>query len=90
MEEAADPKKWLTELVEKTSEYPGGLDKMVFELQAVDWRKQQDIPMAIFTEQFQLLKKQGAKHIGYYPDNVYHDHPKLEELKKYFPVVKKN
>jgi biofilm PGA synthesis lipoprotein PgaB len=90
MEEAEDPKKWLVELVKKTAEYPDGLDKMVFELQAVDWKKQQDIPMQTFTEQFQLLKKQGAKHIGYYPDNVFHDQPRLEELKKYFPVVKKD
>jgi biofilm PGA synthesis lipoprotein PgaB len=63
---------------------------MVFELQTVDWEKQQDIPMAIFNEQFQLLKKQGAKHIGYYPDNQYRDQPKLEELKKYFAVDKQN
>ncbi|MGZ5001173.1 MAG: poly-beta-1,6-N-acetyl-D-glucosamine N-deacetylase PgaB, partial [Methylomonas sp.] len=90
MEEAQDPNKWLIELVQKTKAYADGLGKMVFELQAVDWRKHQDIPMPIFTEQFQLLKKQGAKHIGYYPDNVFHDHPKLEELKKFFPVVKKN
>ena len=90
MEEAADPKKWLTDLVQKTAAYPGGLDKMVFELQAVDWKNQKDIPMPIFTEQFQLLKKLGAKHIGYYPDNVFHDQPKLDELKKIFPVVKKD
>ncbi len=90
MEKAVDPKKWLTELVKKTAEYPHGLDKMVFELQTVDWEKQQDIPMAIFNEQFQLLKKQGAKHIGYYPDNQYRDQPKLEELKKYFAVDKQN
>lgn len=90
MEEAADPKKWLTELVQKTAAYPGGLDKMLFELQAVDWKNQKDIPMPIFTEQFQLLKKLGAKHIGYYPDNVFHDQPKLDELKKIFPVIKKD
>lgn len=87
MEEAKSPKQWLTDLVKKTAEYPNGLDKMVFELQAVDWKKQQDVPMPIFTEQFQLLKKLGAKHIGYYPDNVHHDHPKLDELKKFFPVM---
>lgn len=87
MEEAQNPKQWLTDLVKKTAEYPNGLDKMVFELQAVDWKKQQDVPMPIFSEQFQLLKKLGAKHIGYYPDNVHHDHPKLDELKKFFPVV---
>lgn len=90
MEEATDPNKWLSELVDKTAAYPGGLDKMIFELQAVDWKTQKDIPMTTFVEQFQLLKKRGAKHIGYYPDNVYHDHPKLEELKKIFPVAKKD
>jgi len=86
MENAPDPKAWLTELVKKTAAYPQGLDKMVFELQAVDWAKHRDIPMPIFVEQFELLKKQGAKHIGYYPDNVYHDQPKLSELKTFFPV----
>lgn len=90
MEEAENPKQWLTELVKKTAEYPNGLDKMVFELQAVDWKKQQDIPMNVFVEQFQLLKKLGAKHIGYYPDNVHHDQPKLEELRKFFPVAEVN
>ena len=89
MEKASDPKKWLTELVQKTASYPQGLDKMLFELQAVDWAKQQDIPMAVFTEQFQLIKKLGAKHIGYYPDNVYHDQPALADLVKFFPVTKK-
>ncbi|WP_446811070.1 poly-beta-1,6-N-acetyl-D-glucosamine N-deacetylase PgaB [Methylomonas sp. 2BW1-5-20] len=90
MEEAENPKQWLTELVQKTAEYPDGLDKMVFELQAVNWKTQQDIPMPVFTEQFQLLKKLGARHIGYYPDNVFHDQPKLAELKKYFPVAIKD
>ncbi|NJA06951.1 poly-beta-1,6-N-acetyl-D-glucosamine N-deacetylase PgaB [Methylococcaceae bacterium WWC4] len=89
MEDAENPKQWLTELVQKTAQVPGGLDKMVFELQTVNWKKQQDIPMAVFGEQFQILKKNGAKHIGYYPDNLYHDQPKLEELKKYFPVARK-
>ncbi|MGY6278089.1 poly-beta-1,6-N-acetyl-D-glucosamine N-deacetylase PgaB [Methylomonas sp. MgM2] len=86
MEEAEDADKWLAELVKKTAEQPNGLQKMVFELQAVDWKKQQDIPMPVFTEQFQLLKKLGAQHIGYYPDNLYHDQPKLEELKRFFAV----
>ena len=90
MEEAENPKQWLIELVEKTAQYPGGLDKMVFELQAVNWKTKQDIPMPIFTEQFELLKKHGAKHIGYYPDNVFNDQPKLAELKKFFPVSKKD
>lgn len=87
MEEAGDAKKWLTELVKKTAEQPNGLTKMVFELQAVDWKTQRNIPMPIFAEQFELVKQLGARHIGYYPDNVYQDHPNLEELRKFFPVA---
>jgi len=87
MEEADNPKQWLSELVKKTAETPGAIDKMVFELQAVDWKKQQDLPMPTFIEQFELLKKIGAKHIGYYPDNVHHDHPKLSDLQRFFSVA---
>ncbi|MBS4050182.1 poly-beta-1,6-N-acetyl-D-glucosamine N-deacetylase PgaB [Methylomonas rivi] len=87
MEEAEDAKKWLTELVKKAGEQPNGLNKVVFELQAVDWKKQQNIPMSMFTEQVELLKQLGAQHIGYYPDNVFQDHPKLETLQKFFPVA---
>lgn len=90
MEKAENPNKWLTELVKKTAQYPEGLAKTLFELQAVDWEKQKDIPMKTFTEQFMLLKKLGVQHIGYYPDNVYSDQPKLEELKKYFGIAKKD
>jgi len=72
--------------VKKPASYPQGLDKMVFELQAVDWKTQKDIPMQTFSDQFKLLKKLGAKHIGYYPDNVFHDHPKLDAMKGFFPV----
>ncbi|PPD24330.1 MAG: hypothetical protein CTY22_11175, partial [Methylomonas sp.] len=61
-----------------------------FELQAVDWKKQQDIPMTVFKAQFDLLKRKGARHIGYYPDNLHRDHPKVDELKTFFPVARKD
>jgi len=90
MEQAEDPQKWLVELVGSAAALPNGLEKTVFELQAVDWAKQRDIPMQTFREEFNLLKKHGVQHIGYYPDNLYHDQPKLDELKQFFPVDKKN
>ncbi|MDD4915647.1 MAG: poly-beta-1,6-N-acetyl-D-glucosamine N-deacetylase PgaB [Methylococcales bacterium] len=90
MEQAENPDAWLTELVKKTAKYPEGLKKTLFELQAVDWAEHRDIPMQVFIEQFNLLKKLGALHIGYYPDNLYHDQPRLEDLKKIFPVSKQD
>lgn len=85
MEDIENHQLWLQELVNKTAAYPGGLDKMIFELQTVNWKNKQDIPISVFIEQVQLLQKNGTKHIAYYPDNLHHDHPKLEELKKLFP-----
>jgi poly-beta-1,6-N-acetyl-D-glucosamine N-deacetylase len=87
MEKAENPDQWLRELVRKTAQYPDGLKKMVFELQSVDWAKQQKIPTKTFIGQLELLKKQGAIHIGYYPDNVFQNQPDLEALQKHFPVV---
>ena len=87
MEKAENPDQWLRELVRKTAQYPGGLKKMVFELQSVDWAKQQKIPTKTFIDQLELLKKQGAIHIGYYPDDVFQNQPDIDALQKHFPVV---
>ena len=84
LENAENPSQWLQQLALKTAEYPGGLDKMLFELQTVDWKNRQDIPISVFIDQVQLLRQHGAKHIGYYPDDPHRDHPKLEALQKLF------
>jgi biofilm PGA synthesis lipoprotein PgaB len=65
---------------------PDGLKKTVFELQTVNWKNQQKIPSNVFIEQLNLLKKLGVKHIGYYPDNVYENQPKLEDLQQHFSL----
>ncbi len=87
MEEAKNPKQWLTNLVKETAKHPNGLKKMVFELQAVNWKNQQKITSETFIEQIELLKKLGANHIGYYPDNVYEDQPRLQDLQKHFSLT---
>ncbi len=86
MEEAKNPNQWLTDLVKAAAKEPSGLNKTVFELQAVNWKNQQKIPSNIFVEQLNLLKKLGVKHIGYYPDNVYENQPRLEDLKQHFSL----
>jgi biofilm PGA synthesis lipoprotein PgaB len=86
MEKAEKPDAWLTELAQKVGAYPRGLEKMVFELQTVDWNTQKPIPMDIFKNQITLLQKAGAKHLGYYPDNVFQDQPALNTLNHAFAV----
>lgn len=75
MEQAADPAAFLRELVAKVAEKPGALNKVVFELQATDWRQQRLIPNQELAETIRAVYAQGGRHVGYYPDNVHQDHP---------------
>lgn len=86
MEDAENPKQWLTQLVKTAANEPDGLKKTVFELQSVNWKNQQKIPMPVFIEQLELLKQLGVSHIGYYPDNVFEDQPRLTDLQQHFSL----
>ncbi|MGZ4968778.1 MAG: poly-beta-1,6-N-acetyl-D-glucosamine N-deacetylase PgaB [Methylobacter sp.] len=76
----------LTGLVAAAAHYPDGLKKSIFELQTVDWKTQEKIPSPFFIEQLELLEKLGVRHIGYYPDDVYLDQPRLKDIQKYFSL----
>ena len=80
------PEQWLTELAAAAAHYPEGLKKSVFELQAVNWKTLEKIPSPTFIGQLELLKKLGVHHIGYYPDDVYLDQPRLTDLQKHFSL----
>ncbi len=86
LDEAKKPSHWLTELVEAASRYPEGLKKSIFELQTVDLKTRENISSPFFIEQLELLKKLGGRHIGYYPDDVYLDQPRLKDLQKHFSL----
>lgn len=82
MEEASDPELWLEQLVRQANLVPGALEKMVFELQSVDWRKENaPIPAATLVRQLQRLQLAGVKHFGYYPDNFLIDQPPAQMLR---------
>lgn len=86
MEEAEKPALWLEQLVGAAARHADGLKKTIFELQAVNWKTQEKIPMPVFIGQMESLKKQAAVHVGYYPDNVYEDQPRLADLQQHFSV----
>ncbi|WP_333875833.1 poly-beta-1,6-N-acetyl-D-glucosamine N-deacetylase PgaB [Methylobacter sp.] len=76
----------LTGLVTAAARYPEGLKKSIFELQTVNWKTQEKTPSPFFIEQLKILKKLGVRHIGYYPDDVFLDQPRLKDLQKYFSL----
>lgn len=81
MEQAADPERWLRELVGVVGRQPNGLWKTVFELQSVDWRRNQaPVATAELVAQMRLLQRLGALNFGYYPDNFPADRPQRDRL----------
>ncbi len=76
----SDAAAWLQRLVIVASSRPNGLAKTVFELQSVDWRKEEagadrDIPSSTLAGEFRLLQRLGALNLGYYPDDFLRDQP---------------
>ncbi len=82
MEGAGSPEKWLKTLVERVAEVPGGLDKTVFELQSIDWKRKQSIDSAILARQMKLLRGMGVHHFGYYPDDFILASPDIDTIKQ--------
>ena len=81
MENVADPHAWLTALVRRAAKVPLGLDKTVFELQAKDWRTGEPVPDAELTRQWQLMRRAGARNLGYYPDDFLNNQPSMEVVR---------
>jgi len=81
MENAENPKDWLTTLINKIALQPQGLKKTVFELQAVNWKSRQQIPDEDMATQMELLQRSNALNFGYYPDNFLLNQPSLTMLK---------
>ncbi len=75
MEKAEDPKAFMRQIIEKVKAYPNAMKKVVFELQAVNWRNDQKIPSAELAATIQTLYDAGAQHVAYYPDDPIKDHP---------------
>jgi biofilm PGA synthesis lipoprotein PgaB len=76
MEKAADPMAFLHELVDKVDAFPGAMDKVVFELQTVDWAdNNRPIPDKELADTIRALYGWGVQHIAYYPDDLSKNHP---------------
>ncbi|MFT6430504.1 MAG: biofilm PGA synthesis lipoprotein PgaB [Halopseudomonas sp.] len=76
----ADSQAWLSRLVREVKQYPGALDKTLFELQARDWRAGQEGPIDsdLLVSWMRRLQWEGVRHFGYYPDDFHTDNPRLE------------
>ena len=86
MEQALNSDIFYRDIVNRVKQFPKGIKKTVFELQAVNWRTNQKVPSEEMTQTIQSLYEQGAMHVAYYPDDPIQDHPDTRVLRKAFDL----
>ncbi len=87
MEQAEDPQVWLRSLVARVASRPDALNKTVFELQSVDWRKGVPVDGDVLADQMRLLLRSGAGNFGYYPDDFIQGRPSLDAVRSIISLV---
>lgn len=81
MEGIKKPSAWLKKLTNISKNYPNGIEKTVFKLQAYDWTKGVWIKEEDLLEEFRDILSSGGRHIAYYPDNFWEDKPALKKIR---------
>ncbi len=78
--------QWYKDMAQKALHYKNGAQKIIFELQAVDWRAKLRgfIDSKLLVEQMHLLLDCGIQHLAYYPDDPIEGHPQAEILVNIF------
>jgi biofilm PGA synthesis lipoprotein PgaB len=76
MEKAQHPDEWLKNLAITALSYPGAANKVIFKLQAYDWRHSAWIDPEELKQQVLVLKENHAINIAFYPLNVVDDFAK--------------
>ncbi|WP_227875164.1 poly-beta-1,6-N-acetyl-D-glucosamine N-deacetylase PgaB [Oceanisphaera profunda] len=78
---------WLKKLVKTSLAQQGAQNKVLFELQTLDWRKNGGhlpIPSSQLAEWMYQLQMNGARHFGYYPDDFLSNQPDLKTIRPAF------
>ena len=86
MEQAPNNDVFYHDILNRVKQFPNGIHKTVFELQAVNWRTNQKVPSEEMAATIQSLYEQGAMHVAYYPDDPIQDHPDPQILHKAFDL----
>ena len=85
MEQVDDAGAFYNQLVSNIKDLECGLDRTVFELQTVNWRKSSEpISSQELGLTIQHLYDLGVNHIAYYPDDLFHNNPNADLMKRAF------
>ena len=87
LEGARHPQRWLRRLVRRVQAVPGAADRVVFELQAYDWRKGQPVTDETLRRQMRLLQVLGVRHYGYYPEDFVAGRPDITRIRPFLSLA---
>jgi biofilm PGA synthesis lipoprotein PgaB len=83
LDQQSDRMGWYRHLATQVASVPNGLERTLFEFATQDWRTHQPIGDRDLGLRMRTMQAEGARHIGYYPDDFLHDHPDLETIRPY-------
>ncbi|WP_136066820.1 poly-beta-1,6-N-acetyl-D-glucosamine N-deacetylase PgaB [Modicisalibacter radicis] len=86
MEGAKDADSWLRRLANETLEHVPA-ERLVFELQATDWRDQTPVPSKTLAHWMEVIRSEGIYNYGYYPDDFINSHPDIGVLRRSFSLA---
>ena len=85
MEQADDAGAFYKQIFSNVKKQECGLERTVFELQTVNWRKNSEpISSQELSLTIQFLYDLGANHIAYYPDDLFHNNPDADLMRHVF------
>ncbi|MEJ0098299.1 MAG: poly-beta-1,6-N-acetyl-D-glucosamine N-deacetylase PgaB [Pseudomonadota bacterium] len=88
MEQAPDTDAFYRELVQNVKARPGAMNKVVFELQTVDWaHDNKPVPTTELVATIRELYDLGVRNVGYYPDMLFQNHPDPAPMRAVFATM---
>jgi len=83
LDQQSDHIGWYKHLAAQVGAVPNGFDRVLFEFATHNWRTHAPINDLDLAQRMRAVQAQGARHIGYYPDDFLQDHPKLETIRPF-------
>lgn len=88
MEQADDHKAFYTQIMNNVKKEHCGVERVVMELQTVNWRKESEpLSKAEISQTISDLQDMGINHLAYYPDNVFKNVPDADAIREDFVQI---
>lgn len=81
LEGSSRPIRWLKNLAAAVHAQTTRVDKVVFELQTVDWRTGRAIGNRNLRNQLSSVNRAGIQSFGYYPEDFVRDYPSVKDIR---------